>query len=147
MRVMASQITGVSIVCSTICLGADQRKYKSSASLVLEGNPPISGEFPLQRASNAENVSIWWRHDVVLCFEFVNVSVLKRSGWFNYPYPSGLFHTLKLMSARPWNQLEQQWQRTKLIMAVRMTCPIVSSRVACIMLILSNVLIKTNTNL
>ena len=27
-----------------------------------EGNSPVIGEFPAQRASNAENVSIWWRH-------------------------------------------------------------------------------------
>ena len=27
-----------------------------------EGNSPVTGEFPAQRASNAENVSIWWRH-------------------------------------------------------------------------------------
>ena len=26
------------------------------------GNSPETGEFPPQRASNAENVSIWWRH-------------------------------------------------------------------------------------
>ena len=26
------------------------------------GNSPVSGEFPAQRASNAENVSIWWRY-------------------------------------------------------------------------------------
>ena len=26
------------------------------------GNSPVIGEFPAQRASNAENVSIWWRH-------------------------------------------------------------------------------------
>ena len=25
----------------------------------------VSGEFPAQKASNAENVSIWWRHHVV----------------------------------------------------------------------------------
>ena len=25
-------------------------------------NSPVTGEFPAQRASNAENVSIWWRH-------------------------------------------------------------------------------------
>ena len=30
---MASQITGVSIVCSTVCSGADQRKHQSFASL------------------------------------------------------------------------------------------------------------------
>ena len=27
-----------------------------------EANSPVTGEFPAQRASNAENVSIWWRH-------------------------------------------------------------------------------------
>ena len=29
-----------------------------------EGNPPVTGGFPSQRTSNAENVSIWWRHNV-----------------------------------------------------------------------------------
>ena len=51
---MASQITGVSIVYSTLCSGADKRKHQSSASLAFE-----AGETPAQRASNAENVSIW----------------------------------------------------------------------------------------
>ena len=27
-----------------------------------DGNSPMTGEFPAQMASNAENVSIWWRH-------------------------------------------------------------------------------------
>ena len=27
-----------------------------------DGNTPMAGGFPAQRASNAENVSIWWRH-------------------------------------------------------------------------------------
>ena len=34
MSAMASQITGISIVCSTVCLGANQRKHQSSVSLV-----------------------------------------------------------------------------------------------------------------
>ena len=29
---------------------------------VCEGNSPGTGEFPAQMTSNAENVSIWWRH-------------------------------------------------------------------------------------
>ena len=33
MSAMASQITSVSIVCSTVCLGAQQRKHQSSVSL------------------------------------------------------------------------------------------------------------------
>ena len=28
------------------------------------GNSPVTSEFPSQRANNAENVSIWWRHHV-----------------------------------------------------------------------------------
>ena len=30
------------------------------------GNSPETGDFPAQRASNAENVSIWWRHHASL---------------------------------------------------------------------------------
>ena len=51
MRLMASQITSLTIVYSTVYSGADQRKHQSSAS-------PVTGEFPAQMASNAEKVSI-----------------------------------------------------------------------------------------
>ena len=37
MNAMASRITGVSSVCSTVCSGADQRKHQSSASLTFVG--------------------------------------------------------------------------------------------------------------
>ena len=56
MSVMTSQITGVLIVCSTVSSGADQRKHQSSASLAFER------AVPSQRAINAKNGSIWWRH-------------------------------------------------------------------------------------
>ena len=64
MSTMASKITDVSIVDSHICSGADQRKHQSSASQALpcKGNSLVTSEFPAQRASNVENVSIWWRH-------------------------------------------------------------------------------------
>ena len=63
MSTMASQITSVSIVYSTVGPGADQRKHQSSASLAFcGGNSPVAGEFPPQKASNAENAYIWWRH-------------------------------------------------------------------------------------
>ena len=43
-----------------------QRSKKASKLRVTglcEGNySPITGEFPAQKASNAENISIWWRH-------------------------------------------------------------------------------------
>ena len=59
MSAMASQITGVSIVYSTVCSGADQGKYQSSASLAFVRG---SHRSPTQSASSAENVSIWYRH-------------------------------------------------------------------------------------
>ena len=63
MTAMASEITGVSIVYLTICSGTDQRKTsKLRVTGLCEGNSPVTGEFPAQRASYAENVSIWWRH-------------------------------------------------------------------------------------
>ena len=63
MSVIASQITGVPIVYLTVCSGADQREHQSSASLAFVGGiHTVTGDFPVQRASNAENVSIWWRH-------------------------------------------------------------------------------------
>ena len=30
-----------------------------------EGNSPVTGELPAQRASNAKNFSIWWRHHAI----------------------------------------------------------------------------------
>ena len=45
------------------------RSKKTSKFRVIglcEGNAPVTGEFPSQRASNAENVSIWWRHHGIL---------------------------------------------------------------------------------
>ena len=58
LNVMASQITGNSIVCSSVSFSVCQRKHQSSTSLGLcEGNPPFTGGFPSQRASNAESVS------------------------------------------------------------------------------------------
>ena len=63
MSAMASQITGVSIVCSTVCPGADLRIHQSSASLAfVRGIHGWTGNSPHKKANNAENVSIWWRH-------------------------------------------------------------------------------------
>ena len=62
MGAMVSQITSLTIVNSTVHSGAGLRKHQSSVSLTFAGNSPVIGEFPAQMASNAENVSIWWRH-------------------------------------------------------------------------------------
>ena len=32
---------------------------------ICAGNSPVTDEFPAHMASNAENVSIWWRHHAI----------------------------------------------------------------------------------
>ena len=44
------------------------RSRSKKTSGLCAGNSPETGEFPAQRASNAENVSIWWRHHVTQPF-------------------------------------------------------------------------------
>ena len=83
MGAMASQITGVSVVCSTVCSYRHRSKKTSKLRVtgLCEGNPLMTGEFPAQSASNAENVSIWWRHLFVIFFQHpllnkINLSIL-----------------------------------------------------------------------
>ena len=46
MAAVASQITSLTLRVTSPCAGKS----------------PVTAEFPAQKASNAENVSIWWRH-------------------------------------------------------------------------------------
>ena len=66
MDTMASQITSLTIVFSTVYAGADQKNIKTPRHWPCEGKWPVTGELPAQRATNAENVSIWWRHHDVI---------------------------------------------------------------------------------
>ena len=51
-----------------------KKASKHRVTGLCEGNSPKTGELPAQRASNAENVSIWWRHHVR---DFGNSHLLK----------------------------------------------------------------------
>ena len=77
MGAMAPQIIGVLIVYSTVYSGDDQRKRPG----LCEGNSPVTGEFPSQRASKAENVSIWWRHHDIFDSSLFNTKKL-----INFPH-------------------------------------------------------------
>ena len=63
-----------------------RRSKKTSKLRVTDlcaGNSPLTGEFPAQMTSNAENVSIWWRHHALSrCYNFV------RSGHLGIEHPS-----------------------------------------------------------
>ena len=79
MCAMAFKITSLTIVYTTVYLGVDQRKKSK-----------LRGEFPAQRASNAENVSIWWRHHgfvrLFILFRLRNlffiIQYVYTHGWF-----------------------------------------------------------------
>ena len=66
MSTVASQITSLTTVYSTVYSGADKKNPKLRFTGLCEGNSPVTGQFPPQRTSDAENVSIWWRHHVCL---------------------------------------------------------------------------------
>ena len=62
MTTIASQITSLTVVYSTVYSDADQRKHQSSTSLAFVWGIHRDRWIPAQRASYAGNVSIWWRH-------------------------------------------------------------------------------------
>ena len=73
-----------------------------------EGNSPGTGEFPAQRASNAENVSIWWRHHAMhrlpkqsVWQKRANVIFERRWGFSSFPSSRGwaAHHVLVRMQA------------------------------------------------
>ena len=47
-----------------LCRRRSKKTSKLRVTGLCAGNSPRTGEFPAQMASNAENVSIWWRHYV-----------------------------------------------------------------------------------
>ena len=78
---IASQITGVSIVCSVVCSGADQRKHQSSSSLAFVGGihrgpvdsphkrPVIRKMFPFDDVIMVDHEDMKW-----LSMKFTNLS-------------------------------------------------------------------------
>ena len=74
MGTMASQITSLRIVFSTVHSGADQRKHQSSASLAIAWNSALTVEFPAQMASKAGN------------FPFHNVIMIDETGHLFLPF-------------------------------------------------------------
>ena len=105
MSVMASQLTGVSVVYSTVCSPAGQRKTSKVRVIGLcEGNSPVTGEFPAQRASNAEGVSIWWRHhDHSSCGDWWgDVQYHEAGHYLQHPYlVNCMWFTKKKFPGRP----------------------------------------------
>ena len=64
-----------------------RRRSKKTSKLpvtgLCAGNSPGPGELPAQMASNAENVSIWWRHHAP-CLISIYISILIGALLFSY---------------------------------------------------------------
>ena len=122
MGAMASQITSLTIVYWNVYSGADQRKHQSSAPLAfVRGNSPMTGHFPAQMASSAENVSIWWRHHIMIMCHYnmrsrkADTALLSQGAFTeNIRELSKItLHSYKIFSVftgRKENIIETEWQ-------------------------------------
>ena len=84
---IASQITSLTTVYSTVY---SRRRSKKTSKLrgtgLCAGNSPVTGEFPAQRASNAENVSIWWRHHGIAILTAPGAVIDKNFAKITFPF-------------------------------------------------------------
>ena len=72
-----------------------------------EGNSPETNEFPAQKVSNAENVSIWWRHHYVDHIHLIKTySFLKMNTNYLCDYVhrtmKSILHQTKLIIISAW---------------------------------------------
>ena len=107
---MTSQITSLTIVLLNRLF---RRRSKKTPKLCVTGfcagNSPVTGEFPAQRASNADNGSIWWRH---------HEKIVKNSFLLVYIFIFWLsFHARLLLMVQFTisHNLHQWWPSNKLL--------------------------------
>ena len=67
MSAMASQITSLTVVYSTIYSGTDEINHQSSASMAFVGNSPVTGDFPAHMTSNAKKCFHWMTSSWAYC--------------------------------------------------------------------------------
>ena len=68
--------------------GRSKKISKHCVIGLCEGNPPVTSGFPSQRASDVENVSIWWSHHAtvhlnifMMTFIIVALNILLPAPW------------------------------------------------------------------
>ena len=105
MSTMASQITSLMIVYSNVY---SRHRSKKTSKLCVTGlcerNSQVAGEFPAQRASDTENVSIWWCHHV----SKRNISkTLHLGDAYMHQWPGPLLFEVMtdLFVDKPWSDL------------------------------------------
>ena len=76
-----------------------KKTLKLRVTVLCAGNSPVTSEFPAQMASNAENVSIWWRHHVFTRALPLRSTTIKWHSielWISHRYLSFLFQFVHL---------------------------------------------------
>ena len=80
-----------------------------------EGNPPVTGGFPSQRTSNAENASIWCHHHVMtpcaLKALWGRLCLVVLWLLFIFPFPPRLLHWLNNRVSAPTKRSERFMER------------------------------------
>ena len=94
-----------------LCRRRWKKTSKHRVTGLCAGNSPGTGEFPAQMASNSENVSIWWRHQVSFCWCIYvppgpvelnyNYYLMKRSSHTVYVYTTRQLWQVNFKSWRP----------------------------------------------
>ena len=119
MRTMASQTTSVSIVYSTVQAQIKENIKAPCQAGLCEGNSPATGEFPAQRASYAENVSIWWRHHRIHVNDPSSQNKCHSAHYYHIPWSCftclGIGSTVVSYLFRPqrdiWRNFRHWWHR------------------------------------
>ena len=90
--------------CLLSCLFRHRSKKTSNLHVpgLCEGNSLVTGEFPAQRASNTENVSIWWCHHGELHYQVIFDCVIMSVG-FTEIKPSFIDHDDIQILQYQWN--------------------------------------------
>ena len=90
MSAMASQITGGSIACSTVCSAQIKENSKAPRHWPLWWEFTGDRWIPARRASNAENVSVWWRYHGDFAWQDKDdrISVWLFQNWLSQDMPS-----------------------------------------------------------
>ena len=118
MSAMAYQITNLTIVYSSVYAGANQRKRQSSALLAFVRGIlrwPVNSP---QRASNAEYVSIWWRHHVLTRMWYKSPKKFYQYEFFQLRFLLVLSSQLQFTAVITFNCLDTPCLHSHLILMV-----------------------------
>ena len=106
MSEMVSQIISLTIVYSTVY---SRRRSKKTSKLrvtgLCVGNSPVTGGFPAQMTSNAENISIWWRHYV----RYVILTIIPLKISYEYTPIVENLHKYIAFTPKPGTDFAPDW--------------------------------------